>query len=71
MGSSTVKAQRLANESNQVIAHEANEYNRENLRLQNQWNIEQWNRENDYNSPKAQVQRLIEAGINPLWADSR
>lgn len=70
MGSSTVKAQRLANESNQVIAHEANEYNRENLRLQNQWNIEQWNRENEYNSPKSQVQRLIEAGINPLWAMS-
>lgn len=28
-------------------------------------NIAQWNRENEYNSPKAQMQRLREAGLNP------
>lgn len=32
---------------------------------QNQWNIEQWNRENAYNLPSAQVQRLRDAGLNP------
>lgn len=32
---------------------------------QNQWNIDQWNRENDYNSPSAQMERYELAGINP------
>lgn len=79
MGSSTVKAQKLANEANiamtretnqtQIdIANSANEWNRKNLELQNQWNIDQWNRENEYNSPVQQVQRYLQAGINPLWA---
>lgn len=30
--------------------------------------VEQWNRENEYNSPLAQMQRLREAGINPALA---
>lgn len=30
-----------------------------------QWNLEQWNRENEYNSPAAQLQRAAEAGMNP------
>lgn len=54
---------------NNRAARKENERNREyNLKLaqmQNQWNIEQWQRENDYNSPMAQIQRLKEAGINP------
>lgn len=37
---------------------------------QNKWNLEQWNRENAYNTPLAQVQRLQEAGINPALAFS-
>ena len=34
---------------------------------QNAWNLEQWNRENEYNTPAAQVQRLRDAGLNPLY----
>lgn len=34
--------------------------------LQNKWNIEQWNRENEYNKPVNQIKRLEEAGINPM-----
>lgn len=34
----------------------------------NQWSIEQWNRENAYNDPSAQMQRLQSAGINPALA---
>lgn len=34
----------------------------------NQWNLDQWNRENEYNSAAAQVQRFHEAGINPALA---
>nr|DAV86881.1 MAG TPA: DNA pilot protein VP2 [Microviridae sp.] len=48
---------------------EENQLNREwNLSLaekQNQWNIDQWNRENEYNTPLAQMSRLKDAGLNP------
>lgn len=48
---------------------EENQKNRDwNLNLarqQNQWNIEQWNRENAYNSPAAQMARYKAAGLNP------
>lgn len=42
-----------------------NEANAAQARLQNQWNIEQWNRENEYNLPVNQVQRMKDAGLNP------
>lgn len=42
-----------------------NKTNAAQARLQNQWNIEQWNRENEYNLPVNQVQRMMDAGINP------
>lgn len=32
---------------------------------QNKWNLEQWNRNNAYNHPAAQMQRLKAAGLNP------
>lgn len=32
---------------------------------QNQWNLDMWKRENAYNSPKQQIERLKEAGLNP------
>lgn len=32
---------------------------------QNQWNIEQWQRENEYNAPVNQMARFEAAGINP------
>ena len=41
------------------------QYNLMLARQQNQWNIEQWQRENDYNSPSAQMSRFREAGLNP------
>lgn len=37
---------------------------------QNQWNLDQWNRENEYNSPSAQMSRMEAAGINPYNAAS-
>lgn len=33
--------------------------------MQNEWNLEQWERNNQYNSPEQQKQRLLEAGYNP------
>ena len=41
------------------------EYNLQLAKLQNQWNISQWNNENAYNSPAAQIERMKEAGLNP------
>lgn len=47
------------------------ETNKNNLLLsqrQNDWNVEQWNRQNEYNTPLAQRQRYEAAGINPYFA---
>lgn len=45
--------------------YHANKLNRELAEKENQWNIEQWQRETAYNSPAAQMQRLLSAGLNP------
>lgn len=74
-------AQVDANNKNLQIAREVNDTskrntdatntaNRELAEKQNQWNIDQWKRENEYNSPSAQVQRYLDAGVNPLSAMS-
>lgn len=34
-------------------------------KIANRYNLEMWNRQNEYNHPKAQMQRLKEAGLNP------
>lgn len=44
------------------------QYNLYLARLQNRWNLEQWQRENDYNSPTAQMARYRKAGMNPNLA---
>ncbi len=51
--------------SNRKIAREQNDLQ---IRLANQKyakDLEQWHRENEYNSPLAQKQRLLAAGLNP------
>lgn len=42
-----------------------NSANEDMQRRQNAWNLEQWNRNNAYNHPAAQLQRLKAAGLNP------
>lgn len=46
-------------------------YNLNLARLQNQWNLDQWNRENAYNSPSAIAARMDAAGLNRdlMYAD--
>lgn len=56
-----IRAQQEENRKNR-------EYNLMLARTQNQWNIEQWQRENDYNSPTAQMSRFRAAGLNPNLA---
>ena len=41
------------------------EYNMMLARYQNQENLAQWNRQNQYNLPEKQMQRLRQAGLNP------
>ena len=53
-----IEAQKAENQKNR-------EYNMMLARQQNQWNLEQWQRENDYNSPTSQMARMREAGLNP------
>lgn len=53
-----IAAQREENEKNR-------EYNLNLAKMQNQWNLDQWNRENAYNTPAAQRARLAAAGMNP------
>jgi len=45
-------------------AKKAYEYSRKLMERQNELNIANWNMENEYNTPKAQRQRLKDAGIN-------
>lgn len=66
--SPTVRAQKLANETNLQISRETNELNRELANQQNQWNIEQWNRQNEYDKPVNQVARMKEAGLSDAAA---
>lgn len=51
--------------SNFLGTEQNNASSMELARYQNEWNLEQWHRENEYNKPVNQVKRLVEAGINP------
>ena len=42
-----------------------NIYNKELAEYQNAWNLEMWNKQNEYNSPVETMKRLTDAGINP------
>lgn len=53
-----IKAQKEENQKNR-------EYNLMLAQQQNQWNQEQWERENEYNTPVNQIGRLKQAGLNP------
>ena len=64
-GSMQAKAQKDANATNLQIAHDNNIANQQLQASQNAWNLEQWNRENDYNSASSQRSRLEAAGLNP------
>lgn len=66
--SSAVTAQRLANQTNQAIAQQSNLFDYMMFKEQNQWNLERRDEEWAYNDPSAQMERLIKAGVNPVFA---
>lgn len=53
-----MQAQKEENQKNR-------EYNFMLAKTQNEWNIQQWERSNEYNNPLNQMLRLKEAGLNP------
>lgn len=59
--------QQSANKTNLKIVRETNAANRANQEYQNEWNLDMWNKQNEYNSPAAQRQRLEAAGLNPIF----
>lgn len=62
----------MNNEFNLAMLDKQIAYNKEAYQRQFQdtkdFTLEMWNRNNEYNSPSAQMQRLDEAGINPYMA---
>lgn len=52
---------------NLKAVRETNRANLDLARQQNDWNIQQWEREMDYNSPANKLRLLEEAGLNPVW----
>ncbi len=43
----------------------ANNANMDLAKYQNAWNLEQWHRQNEYNSPVETMKRLVDAGLSP------
>lgn len=50
---------------NEEQAEKNREFQTSEREAAQQWNLEQWNRENEYNSPAEQMKRAMAAGINP------
>lgn len=53
------------NKTNMAINQMNNEFNAAEAEKARQFQLDMWNRENDYNTASAQRQRLSEAGLNP------
>ena len=53
--------------ANRAEAAEQRSWNEKMVAEQNVWNEQMWNKANEYNSPTAQVERLRDAGLNPLY----
>lgn len=47
-------------------ARRQRKWNEKMMDKQNEWNLEMWNKANEYNSAGAQVQRMKDAGLNPM-----
>jgi hypothetical protein len=53
------------NKSNMAINQMNNEFNAAEAEKARQFQLDMWNRTNDYNSASSQRERLAEAGLNP------
>ena len=55
------------NKTNLKIAQMNNDFNREEAQKARNFQVEQWERENAYNTPANQRKRLQDAGYNPYF----
>lgn len=62
-----IQLQQMSNQWNAEQAEITRNWQETMMDKQNAWNLEQWNRENEYNSPVAKAERLKQAGINPAF----
>lgn len=60
-----LRAQKSANNTNLEIAQMNNEWSERMMEKQHGYDVEMWNKNNEYNDPSKQVERLKAAGINP------
>ena len=52
---------------NDFSSKKQREWSEKMYNQQNAWNEEMWNKQNEYNDPANQVQRLRDAGLNPMF----
>lgn len=64
-GIASYNASKETNSTNVRLTNENNALQMQLAGQANDWSIEQWNRENQFNNPVAQRMRLENAGINP------
>lgn len=60
-----MKINQMNNEFNALEAAKARDWQTEENSVQREWQERMWNMENEYNTPAAQRQRLLEAGYSP------
>lgn len=58
-------SQNATNKANIQMMREQNEFNRQEAEKARDFQVDMWNKSNDYNTPAQQMQRLTEAGLNP------
>lgn len=63
------KSNKNTNQQNLQIARETNAMNKQLFYANQAWNEEMWNKQNEYNTPAAQAQRMLDAGFNPYLSD--
>lgn len=59
------RANKAANRTNRDIANQTNQAQALLAEQQHAWNVEDWQRVANYDSPSAQMQRFRDAGLNP------
>lgn len=57
----------LTNRANRKEAARQREWNEQMMDKQNEFSLDMWNKTNEYNDPSNAVQRLRDAGLNPLF----
>lgn len=64
-GGLNYRAQKEANRLNYQMFQEANQFNAEQAQINRDWQLDMWNKTNEYNSPTAWRDRMTDAGFNP------